>query len=76
MRSFSATKESTCKTRSAEGAEQIFVVPCVEQGHIQDEDVNPFFLGKKAPLLLNLLVIAPEPINAGNAELIAGLKAF
>lgn len=61
---------------SNKGAEQIFVVPRVEQGHIQDEDVNLFFFGKKAPLLLNLLVIAPEPINADNAELIAGFKAF
>ncbi len=57
-----------------ECSEQVFVPPGVEQGHVQDENVHALFLGQHAPLFQNLLIIAAEPVNTGDAELLPGLS--
>ena len=59
-----------------EGAEQIFVTPCVQQWHIQHKDVYALFLGNYPPLFQNLLVISAKPVNACNSELLTRPELF
>ena len=54
-----------------ERTEQVLVAPRIQQRHIQDEDIDPLFLGKKSPLLLYFLIVASKTINACNAQLVA-----
>ena len=59
-----------------EGAEQVFVAARIEQGHIEDEDVHAFLSRQYAPLLLDFLIVAPQPVYARDAELIARAQFF
>ena len=47
---------------------QIFASPGIQQGHIQYHDIDPLFLGQKSPLILDLLIISPQTIDALDIE--------
>ena len=50
------------------GAHQVLAPAGVQQGHIQHHDVGPLFLGDDPPLLQNLPVVAPQPVDALDTE--------
>ena len=47
-----------------EGAEEILGAPRVEQGHVDDADVDALRAREEAPLLLDLLVVPSQPVDA------------
>ena len=55
-----------------EGAEEVFRTPRVEQGHVDDADVDAFRAREEAPHLLNLLVVPPQPIDAEHEQCVVG----
>ena len=57
-----------------EGSHQVFSLTGIQQWHIQYNDVHTFFFGKDTPLILNLLIIASQPVNAQNKEHIPRLQ--
>ena len=57
-----------------EGADEVLAVAGVQQGHVQNADVNADLLGEDTPLLLDLLVISSQPVNAQDVEGVAGLE--
>lgn len=59
---------------SNEGTHQVFALTGIQQGHIQHNDVHTFFLGKDTPLVLNLLIISAQPVNAQNKEHVPRLE--
>jgi hypothetical protein len=59
-----------------EGPHQVFVYPRVEQGHIGHGDVNAALFGEDAPLVLDVLVISTETVNAGEVQNIALFQFF
>jgi hypothetical protein len=56
-----------------EGAHQVLAPPGVQQGHIQHHDVHPPPLGQKPPLLQNLPVVPPQPVDALDVEQVVRL---
>ena len=74
-RSLCATKERICSTRSAMNV-PIRSVPGVQQGHVQDRDVRLLDFGQNPLLGLDVFIIALQPVDAQNAEQIAGLQFF
>ena len=59
-----------------EGAHQVLALPGIQQRHSNDADVHIFLLGQDAPLVLHLLIIAPQPVDALNVEQVARLQLF
>ena len=57
-------------------ADEVFVAARIKERHIEDQDVHFLFARQDAPLFLNLFVVAPQPVYARNAELIAGAQFF
>lgn len=51
--------------------QQVLALPYIQKRHIQDTNIYTLFLRKQPPLLLNLLVIAPQPINAQDIEYVS-----
>lgn len=54
-----------------EGSDEIFALAGIEKRHIEDADVDLEVFGKVAPLVLNLLVIAAETIDAFDINKVA-----
>lgn len=54
-----------------EGAHQVPALPGVQQGHVDDADVRADLLGEHPPLILNLLVIASQPVDAQDVQQVA-----
>ena len=59
-----------------EGAHKVLALPCVEQGHVEHADIDVKLLGEEPPLLLDLLIVAAQPVNAEDAEQVAGAELF
>ena len=55
---------------------QVFPLPGVQQRHVQHADIHLFFLGQHPPLLLNICIVAPQPVNAQHIEQVARLQLF
>ena len=55
---------------------QVFAPPGVQQGHIQHYNVDALLLGENPPLLQNLAVVAPQPVDALDIEQIVRLQLF
>lgn len=53
---------------SDEGAHEVFPVPGVQQWHVDHADVNAYVLRENAPLALNLLVVASQPVDAEDVQ--------
>ena len=51
-----------------EGSQQILASPCIQKWHIQNHNVNAFFLCEKAPLLQYFGVIASQTVDALDIE--------
>lgn len=51
-----------------ESTQQILSPPGVQQGHIQHHNINAFFFGEEPPLLQNFCVVAPQTVDALDAE--------
>ena len=51
-----------------EGSHQVFPSAGVQQGHIQNHDVNSFLFREIAPLILDFLIIASQTVNAFDIE--------
>ena len=51
-----------------ERAQQILAAACVQKRHIQHNDIDVLFLGQKAPLDQDLLVVAAQPVDAFDVE--------
>lgn len=51
-----------------EGSHQIFAPACVQQRHVQNHNVNAFFLSQASPVYQDLLIIAPQTVNAFDVE--------
>ena len=51
-----------------EGSHQVLALSGVQQGHIQNTDVDALFLGQKPPLLLYFLVIPPQTVDAEHIQ--------
>lgn len=43
---------------------QVAAIPCIEQGHIQNNDMYLFFFCNHPPLLQNFIVIPAESVDA------------
>jgi hypothetical protein len=55
---------------------QVLAIPSVKQGHIEHGNVYAAFLGEDAPLLLNFVIVAPEPVYAVYESKSPGLSRF
>ena len=47
---------------------KILAPPGVQQGHVQHHNVDLFLLGENPPLILNFLIISPQPVDALDVE--------
>jgi len=56
------------------GYDEVFTLACIEERHIEDADVNLEVFGEVAPLVLNLLVVTAETINAFDINKVALLQ--
>ena len=59
-----------------EGAHQVFAAAGVQQGHVDDADIHAGLLGQGPPLVLDLLIVAPQPVDAQDIEQVARLQPF
>lgn len=59
-----------------ESTHQILALPAIQQRHINDADVHILLLGQDASLILHLLIIAPQSVDALNVEQVARLQFF
>lgn len=57
-----------------EGVHQVFALPRVQQGHIEDADVHPLLLSQHPPLLPHLLVVPAQSVDALHAEQVTGAE--
>ena len=53
---------------------QVLALLCVEQRHIQNDDVHLLLLRQEPPLLQNFIVIAPKPVDALDHDGISGFE--
>ena len=53
---------------------QVPALPGVQQGHIQHDDGRSLGLCDEAPLLQDLLVVPPQPVNALDHQHVPGLE--
>ena len=64
---------SDCATN--ERAHEILALTRVEKRHVYNDDIDSDLLGQKAPLLLYLLVVPPETVDAQNVQQVALAQA-
>ena len=57
-----------------EGAQQVLALPRVQQRHIQHADVCAHLPGEDAPLLLQLLIAAAQPVDAQDIQQITAAQ--
>ena len=62
-------KHKVCDERT----QKVFSLPCIQQRHINDTDIYLFLFCKYTPLILYLLIIASQPVDALDYEQIARL---
>jgi len=58
-----------------EGPHQVLAPAGVQQRHIQHHNVDALLLGQNPPLLQNLAVVAPQPVDALDVEQIVRLQS-
>ena len=59
-----------------EGPHEVLAVAGVQEGHVQDADVPAEVLGEQPPLVLDVLVVAAQAVDAGHAEQVPGPQAL
>ena len=59
-----------------EGPHEVLAVAGVQEGHVQDADVHADVLGEQPPLVLDVLVVAAQAVDAGHAEQVPGPQAL
>ena len=57
---------------SDKGAHQVPAVSGIQQGHVNDADVDADLLGQNPPLGQNFLIIAPQAVDAQYIEQVPG----
>ena len=57
-------------------ARQVPALPSVQQGHVQHDDGGPSRLGDAGPLLQDLVVIAPQPVDTLDYQYVPRLKCL